>query len=176
MAIPTDNRGSELKVKQKVAYNYCGEIAIGQIIDIKPSTRLGRHGFRIHIKLEYPKYPSRQNHTSVITSDKNVMVIEESVFKPHSVPNPLSEEEFEQIAHNYEVLLKDPTVGEKQRLIDTVKFLNSVISDMSAEGRKETEVWKDGWNACRKQVLEISNEKKALVTWDQFEELIKECS
>jgi hypothetical protein len=69
-----DNRGTELLIGRKVAYNLSGEIAIGTLINITPTERYGRKGYIYHVRCEtgYLK-----GNVSKVTSHKNLMVIYE---------------------------------------------------------------------------------------------------
>jgi hypothetical protein len=73
-----DNRGTLLEVDQKVAYNYSGEIAVGKITRIRTVEKQYWNGPRKfpRIYIEQLK-PQLRDKESIVTSDKNVLVLME---------------------------------------------------------------------------------------------------
>lgn len=76
-----DNRGTELKVGQEVAYNLSGEIAKGEIVDIKV-TKTGStwnpERADIRVRLLHNACGQHKDHISRVRSEHNVLVIKES--------------------------------------------------------------------------------------------------
>jgi hypothetical protein len=62
-----DNRGREVKPLLKVAYNFSGQIATGEVIRINRNT--------IYVRCEQPKHWA--GRTSRVTSPRNLLVLEE---------------------------------------------------------------------------------------------------
>lgn len=74
-----DNRGEELAPEQTVVYNWQGQVACGIIKSIKMGKRYGRPTPRIKIQMTHP-----EQRESVVTDEKNLMVIHET--KPLTHP------------------------------------------------------------------------------------------
>lgn len=71
-----DNRGSEVKVGAKVAYNLSGQIGVGYIRDIVDGTRHGRRAPIIKIVPDFPDWAQKQGESKVRDS-LSVLVLAE---------------------------------------------------------------------------------------------------
>ena len=68
----TDNRGNEIKIGSKVAFNHSGELATGTVLDIRAATRYNRIEPRFKILRSCKLY---KDNISEVTNPKNIMVI-----------------------------------------------------------------------------------------------------
>lgn len=79
-----DNRGTELKVGQEVAYNFSGEIAKGIIVDLKVKKTGSSWGnpnrADIRVELIHSLGRYRKGHISKVSNERNVLVLQ--------TPNP----------------------------------------------------------------------------------------
>lgn len=71
-----DNRGNEVKVGCKVAYNLSGQIGVGYVRDIADGTRHGRRAPIIKIVPDYPEWAAKQGESKVRDS-LSVLVLAE---------------------------------------------------------------------------------------------------
>lgn len=75
--LPTakDNRGAEITIGCRVAYNMSGQIAVGIVFDIIRSRRNGRSGLLFKIEPEYPVWARRQTESKV-HDPSSILVLE----------------------------------------------------------------------------------------------------
>lgn len=76
----TDNRGTELRIGQRVAYNLSGELACGEITDLIEGTpgRYDGHYEKwpmIKVKLAHRAAGFPAGHISKVRNPKNVLVL-----------------------------------------------------------------------------------------------------
>jgi hypothetical protein len=71
-----DNRGTEVKVGVKVAYNLSGQIGVGYVRDIADGTRHGRRAPIIKIVPDFPEWASKQGESKVRDSLSVLVLLE----------------------------------------------------------------------------------------------------
>lgn len=77
-----DNRGTELRVGQEVAYNLSGEVAKGEIVDLKVTktgSKWNPERADIRVRLLHSACGQCKDHISKVRNERNVLVIKESI-------------------------------------------------------------------------------------------------
>jgi len=70
-----DNRGTELKVGQHVAYNHSGQITKGEITWVKDRIPFNFRGTRVKVRLLHDAVGKRKGHESKIKNERTVLVL-----------------------------------------------------------------------------------------------------
>lgn len=81
-----DHRNTEIKIGDEVAYNFSGEIAVGEVVEIKIVEKKYWDGYRPFPRIKIlQKYPEqyRNSRYSTVTSSKNLLVLKNSKRSEH---------------------------------------------------------------------------------------------
>lgn len=88
----TDNRGTELRVGQEVAYNISGQVAKGKIISLIGGGASIAVKMKIKVKLLHTAAGMPMGHVSTVTNERNVLVLQVATTCPHCGQNPVEGE------------------------------------------------------------------------------------